>query len=439
MPAVQARKNPLDAPDDSLWGDFQRAFPEIQLLTQAYDSASRYFSAQMNAQQARDHALWREQMRMLRDYNGTVNQASKWLGSINPELGAVAAAARIQADTPIGVPFRLVATAPALDIMGQPLSGCTNYSIVDGWASYFNGSSKASAWQTFTYTVSAPNCDTLAAQQRQYQIDQVLGPAGVAAGGLSGSLVVDYGAAKGWSSDEIVERGRAANAFGDFMLVLGGVASGGGFPEVFGTQGALEPAPGAGFERFEGASFQPSSPVRVFDSHGVEATVPNAGGSAPTSWWEIRNPTSQTEMIQQGPNTCGSACAANMANSMGFDDITEQSMVEQVGLENVGPGPLARALTQQTGRSFQGGALPFDISGMADSELTGLVNGLTRNGDRSFMALFEREGGIGNGHWVNVMGTTAQGLVNILDPVGLIYQQSLNGFRAAFRYGNVVF
>ncbi len=199
---------------------------DVSMLTGLYDSARQYFSAQMNTQQARDHDVWREQMRMLRDYNGAVNQVSHWLGAINPELGAVAAAARIQTDMPIGVPIRPVATAPALDIMGQPLSGCTSYSLVDGWANYFDGSSKASAWQTFTYTVSAPSCDTLAAQQRQYQIDQVLGPAGVAADGLSGSFVVDYGATHGWSSDEIVGWGRAANALGDVVISLAGARAG---------------------------------------------------------------------------------------------------------------------------------------------------------------------------------------------------------------------
>jgi YD repeat-containing protein len=172
-----------------------------------------------------------------------------------------------------------------------------------------------------------------------------------------------------------------------------------------------------------------------------DAASVSAGGTAgpPGPWWQTLNPQSQSFMVQTGSNTCGPACGAQLAKQLGFEGVTQESLIGMLGSENTVASNLARGLTQSTGRRFMGGSIPDNPATLSDQALSGYVNNLTQGGSRPFMALFERQSNLGDGHWVLVDGFNEAGRLRIVDPAGLTYEQTLAGFKKAWQYGNIVY
>jgi len=151
------------------------------------------------------------------------------------------------------------------------------------------------------------------------------------------------------------------------------------------------------------------------------------------------SPQPQSVVVQSGENTCGPACAANMAQNLGYNGVTESSLTNIVGTNNTTAPSLANALEQSTGQSFTGGAISADPAALSDSQIQGVVNTFTNNGQNSFMTLFNAPGsGLNDGHWVLVNGVDSGGNILITDPVGLNYSQIPSGFAQAWKYGVLV-
>lgn len=171
------------------------------------------------------------------------------------------------------------------------------------------------------------------------------------------------------------------------------------------------------------------------------SSAASAGGAPDPQglWWKTLNAQEQSFMVQTGSNTCGPACGAQLAHRLGFEGVTQESLIGSLGTDNTAADALALSLTESTGRRFIGGCIPEDPKDLSDQELTEYVDKLTHGGTRPFMALFERPSNLGDGHWVLVNGFNEAGHLSILDPAGLTYEQTLADFRNAWHYGNIVY
>ena len=157
----------------------------------------------------------------------------------------------------------------------------------------------------------------------------------------------------------------------------------------------------------------------------------------PKAAWAIEDAVRQSVLIQSGSDTCGPACAAYVANKLGFDAVTEQSIIKAVGSDLTNAGELAGALTDQTGRTFIGGALARVVP---EADITAWVAARTNQGDQPFIILFygPNSSATSAGHWVVVEGVTPSGNIAILDPAGLQYTMQPDAFFSAWKWQNLV-
>lgn len=172
---------------------------------------------------------------------------------------------------------------------------------------------------------------------------------------------------------------------------------------------------------------------------GSGAVVTVGGTSLPTPAWPVKNAQPLPSFIQTGDTTCGQACAASMANSLGYPNVTEATLINSVGTGTTSPGQISGGLRTATGGVTQGGTVPFNPATLSDNQLQGVVNNLTGNGSTPVMVLFNAPGtSASNGHWVLVTGVNPSGGIQIRDPVGLTYTMTPQAFGQTWRSGALV-
>ncbi|WP_276318399.1 filamentous hemagglutinin N-terminal domain-containing protein [Variovorax gossypii] len=168
--------------------------------------------------------------------------------------------------------------------------------------------------------------------------------------------------------------------------------------------------------------------------------IPVAGGAPFTMRWPVTNVKDVPSFVQSGEYTCGAACAARMAQAMGYTTVTEQTMINGLGIGTTTPDAIARELRAITGKPIQGGVLDVKVAEMTDPQIRGLVNQLSGKGDSPYLSLFGSSPTMGmkNGHWVIVEGLDSAGNIKILDPVGKSYTMTPSSFRSAWEGGAIV-
>jgi uncharacterized Zn-binding protein involved in type VI secretion len=156
--------------------------------------------------------------------------------------------------------------------------------------------------------------------------------------------------------------------------------------------------------------------------------------------WPSQNVRPLPSFIQSGENTCGQACAASMAQSMGYTDVTEQTLIDAVGINATEASPLANAIQSATGESIVGGTTPFIPAELTNGQMQSVVNNLTGNGVQPIMTLLHAPGQsvTSVGHWVMVDGLDAAGNVMIRDPAGLQYTMTPSNFTNSWVSGALV-
>ncbi|PLZ00439.1 adhesin [Burkholderia sp. WAC0059] len=190
------------------------------------------------------------------------------------------------------------------------------------------------------------------------------------------------------------------------------------------------------------------------DSAGVEAVAgatdggtvagetAGAGGGAGnlTTPWPSQDVQPLLSFVQSGETTCGQTCAAAMAQSMGYTNVTEQTLNQALGTGVTNEAQLAQAVQAVTGEPMVGGAVNFDPSTLTSSQMQGVINNLTGDGSQPIMTLLNAPGQslTSVGHWVMVDGLDAAGNVVIKDPAGLQYTMTPSNFASSWKSGALV-
>jgi len=165
-----------------------------------------------------------------------------------------------------------------------------------------------------------------------------------------------------------------------------------------------------------------------------------AGGGSkvpvPQPPWPVTDLRIQNTLKQSLEETCGQACAAHLAQALGFKSVTEDAIIALIGEAATRAEELAQSLRKLTGKVVAGGATQASIP---LSDVSKLVNGLTSRGTRPFsVLLYGPNPSLRNGHWVVVEGMK-RGKVKILDPGGVEYRVAESDFFEAWAYQRLFF
>lgn len=256
------------------------------------------------------------------------------------------------------------------------------------------------------------------------------GPDGQPGIGVFGSIGYSYPKYVFHASDDVANllggMGSAVDGVGAGLSGVGPYRPPSSGSENIARAGELVPRLGAG----NGTALAPMAAGSA--AGGVRPFVPK---------WEAIGLEPQKELVQTGEYTCGPACGGNLAQRLGYNGVTEGSIIDAIGNGNTSAEQISTALASQTGLEFRAGA--WGRAGLAsDAQITSLVKQAT-NGGRSPLLVLFHEPGVQQvtdpGHWVSVQGVDAAGNIRVMDPAGIQYSQTPRGFARAWKSGVFVF